>query len=81
MSIRKKYIIVKEDILELPILFDQYLIHNTIAGKYYNIVSGGFFEITKDNDIIVYGKSTSLNVDSRPIDANIIKQFLFQTNF
>ena len=72
-----KYIIIKNQGVEVPIMFPDIVQHNTFADM--NPISAGKFGIgnfdigTFNVDWKVYGESTSLKLQSRPEDADIIK--------
>jgi len=70
-----KYIIFKGYICEEPVIFTKLQSHKDMAGKLSNIgkpVSAGFI----DYEFNACGKSTSLNLESRPQDTEIIDRFL-----
>lgn len=77
---KKKYIITDYGIVlsEEPATHSEMLMSFSVKPK---VLSAGFFwtEI-KNNDLFVsaYGKSISLNVDSKPDDARKIKEFLLR---
>lgn len=69
-----KYVIVRDHGIELPIIFDEIINHNTFADL--NPISAGFVTLEKDLEgktvAIAGGKSISLNKKSRPEDSAII---------
>ena len=64
----QKYIII--DNIK-PVIFDITLQHSQIAGN-LNITSAGFLENGK-----CFGRSDSLNIESKPTDSYIIHNFIF----
>ncbi len=79
-----KYLIVRDSELgqiEVPLVFDAYLSHQTI-GRALNVIAGGFVDIRgrkrdcgdkQDCDAYCYGEAPSLGVKSRgKADAAII---------
>lgn len=73
---KSKYLITKQS----PILFNELLKHSIIAT---NALSAGFFYTTNNKDadggfdVVCYGESASLNVQSNPeCDSLIIKKIL-----
>lgn len=82
MSRELKYIIVvpRETFLETPILFSPLIMHSHVGlvtrGRDVEIASAGFCEIGDDGKVFAYGRSESLNIDSRPGDALIIERLL-----
>ena len=77
-----KYIIIDINGSDVPILFPSFIEHITMRNKFSNcdIISAGMFSVgvDKDNEISVsaYGKSVSLNVESRKEDVRIIKRII-----
>lgn len=68
---KTKYIIVSDNTgMEQIVIFSQFMNHNDVArGIHGKVISAGFIAISSDNDgpvIICYGRSESLNIDSRP---------------
>ena len=73
-----KYIIFKDQKSGLiqPVLFGEHTTHSQIKLKRAIPVSGGFFSFEKGN-MSVYGKSDSLELESKKEDLNyIVKVFL-----
>jgi len=70
------------------IVFSEHLEHHRVAEAFPNVISAGFCDISgsdsKDEEIIrgrgldvsVWGRSTTLKLDSRPEDAYLIKRML-----
>jgi hypothetical protein len=73
-----KYVIFDE---VFPILFDDPLIHSTVAQSYQGeATSAGFCTITNDK-VFVWGSSTSLNgLKSQGDDSQIIEAMLNRKN-
>ena len=77
-----KYIIVKHNGCELPIMFDKIISHADFLDLYPHdfIISAGFFEVSgeKDRNISVscFGKSTTLKKELRQEDERMIKTVL-----
>lgn len=72
-----KYITVLERGIIVAIVFDSLIEHSTFLKCYHkdNVVSAGFFRMD-DEDIITYGKSTSLDKSPNDEDGKIIKILL-----
>jgi len=69
-----KYIIFKGYICEEPVIFSKLQSHKDMAEKLSSLgkpVSAGFI----DEAMYAYGKSTSLDIESRPQDTEIIDNF------
>ena len=69
-----KYIIFKGHFCDEPVIFSKLQSHKDVAEQLSNIgkpVSAGFV----DYELNAYGKSTSLNLESRPQDTEIIDIF------
>jgi hypothetical protein len=77
MSDYPKYVIVGVLGWEIPILFDSLVSHKDVVGN-MNVVSAGFYVMSKEKNITVFGKSDTLRVDSRKEDKKIIEDFLKQ---
>jgi len=70
---RAKYIIVQDGGLELPVIFSPLLKHSEVAGQ-RRIVAAGFCDIS-NNEVACWGKSVSLDIESRPEeDAKLIRR-------
>ena len=86
MSERGKYIIVDSSAYHEPILFPCTISHDDFLRMFNRdrIVSAGFFEVgagenkndPTDISVFVWGKSTSLKIDSQKEDADYIKRML-----
>lgn len=87
-----KYIIVEYGGCEVPILFDDIIEHCKMADAWEKVISAGECQIiatnqrnetlstvTNEFNIQAYGKSVSLNLNSRPDDAMIIYDFVVRT--
>lgn len=76
----KKYIVINNGgLAENVILFDEVIEHSRV-GHGFHVVSAGFWDHcpTKGN-YWAYGKSTSLDIESRPEeDSKLIKKFFEQ---
>lgn len=72
---KMKYLILQNDRAEAPVVFSQLLSHHDIAGG-KSVCSAGFCELDEDGRWMAYGQSTSLNVRSRPQDAQILNRHL-----
>lgn len=64
---KQKYVITNQG---LPILFDQALIHSSVA-THYNVQSAGFFSTTINTEtnrieVTCWGESSSLHIRSNP---------------
>ena len=70
-----KYIVKEIDGMEIPILFSDYISHShmddIINGK---LLSAGFVYFDDVNSIYTEGRSTSLRINSRQVDADLIKK-------
>lgn len=94
MSKKRKYIIIEVlgkfgcDTKVTPVLFSDDFIHSNVArgikstfsGRSYQVVSAGFYRID-NGKVICYGRSESLDLDSRPKDAEIIAKELGIENY
>jgi hypothetical protein len=84
-----KYVIVEVGGIETPIIFDPIIQHSDFKAR--NPISAGFFELKEENraeqydawggvdfvpKVRVFGKSVSLDIDSRPEDAILIERAL-----
>lgn len=73
-----KYIIIRDSGIELPVIFDEIIKHDSFAEL--NPISAGFVTFEKDllgNTVAVAsGKSISLKKNSRPEDSQIITDSL-----
>jgi hypothetical protein len=96
MIFKGKYIILENNSLEYPVLIpDSFITHKHVGIPLVErhddkVVSAGFFEISPrvqeagdgiDLQVIVWGRSISLEVASRPeIDAALIKKLFNKAN-
>lgn len=85
---KMKYIILKENGLEVPYIFPEVSAHNRIASKLTRddlskVYSAGFCTVSYDNNCeqhwSCFGKSTLLNIPSLPND-NLILDRMFSMN-
>ena len=71
-----KYVVIKTK--EYPfykvILFDRWFWHDNMSAG-WKVHSCGFFRIV-NNEVIIEGGSVSMNIEPRPEDAKLIKDFL-----
>ena len=60
------------------IIFASHIPHVVIAQKFLNEkpISAGFFRVSDNGDIVCYGESIGLNLESDPDDTEIIKGYL-----
>ncbi len=73
-----KYIIIDSMGLETPILFPSYMFHTDIS-RNSEVVSAGNFQVWghgEDIQVSAFGKSTTLKMNSRERDAELIKRLL-----
>jgi hypothetical protein len=73
-----KYIIIDEGTLEYPVIFSEFCGHDEYA-KGKRVVAAGFVNFYIENNKIyvhTYGKSMSLNIESRKQDGKIIEKHL-----
>lgn len=71
-----KYVIKREQGIEVPIVFSSLITHSSICNR-GSIVSAGFCVIDGYDRTQCYGESTSLGLKSRPEDTSILKRNLF----
>ena len=75
-----KYIIVERDGEQHAILFPRKLQHSEMLGpEAGRPISAGFYQIIDPDHLLVDGGSTTLNLNSRPEDAAIIRTLLQTT--
>jgi hypothetical protein len=75
----QKYIIVKKNEFELPIVFNSFLDHSSVAGN-ETVVSAGFCTIDLHSaQFSAYGESKTLNVQSRGNDVDILNTLLIES--
>jgi len=77
---KSKYVIFDNSVIMGAIIFPDYLNHSDFKTGYGKIISAGFVEIAKQGDnvpySICYGRSQSLNLDSKTGDNLIVDQTL-----
>ncbi len=74
---KSKYIIIETWVCPLPYVFSDLVSHDDFAHRIGGKpISAGFCYITEDGQYQTYGKSISLNLESRPEDTNILNKFL-----
>ena len=70
---KSKYIIVKMEGMEVPLIFSSFLSHEAVAmTKQNEILSAGYCEMNTVGKWITSGQSVSLKLNSRPQDAEIL---------
>jgi hypothetical protein len=72
-----KYIIVEAQELEWAIVFPAPVSHMAAVNPGTRKVAAGFFEMDEHGEVHVSGFSDSLNLQSRPGDADLIKRSLY----
>ena len=72
---KSKYIIIKKDGIEVPLVFSKTLTHEDLATN-DTVISAGFCELDVTGKWIVGGRSFSLNMMPRPQDAEILNAHL-----
>jgi hypothetical protein len=70
-TMKIKYLIVKKEGVEVPVLFSEVLLHREVAGQ-GQVLAAGFCERTAEGKWRVAGRSLSLNLGTRPEDAEIL---------
>ena len=70
-----KYVIIEKMGNEVPIIFPDFIEHDTFADM-KPISAGKFFWPYENTVITTHGKSTSLKLESRPEDGSIIRHAL-----
>jgi len=73
--LKTKYVIIQHAGEELPIVFAQQLLHQSVAGG-KQVKAAGFCELLTTGQWIAGGASDSLNVSARPVDAEILNRHL-----
>ena len=68
---KSKYVIVRIDETEVPIVFSWFLKHEAVA-KVSQVTSAGYCTLTGGGKWIVGGWSDSLKLGARPEDAEIL---------
>lgn len=75
-TLRLKYIIIRTEIGEMPILFPETVLHkHAVDGRENKPVSAGFWELHAGT-VHAFGRSDSLGLASRGEDAQIIADAL-----
>ena len=74
-----KYIVFQHRGMLTPVIFSRFVSHDIIAncqGLFFGVISAGFCNIRygKGIEVYVFGRSITLNIDSRPEDTEIIKR-------
>lgn len=72
---QSKYLIVEDSGLEIPIVFNPILQHYKVGENQIKI-SAGFCSRGEDGRFSVWGKSISLELKSRPEDAEILNRYI-----
>lgn len=70
-----KCVIIWQTELEVPLVFFQWLFYGDLAGK-HNVASAGFCELAANGKWRAGGHSTSLKLNARPQDAEILSTHL-----
>lgn len=80
MAKELKYIVVEQNGIKIPILFDDTLSHDCFKSIFNDdIVSAGFFNADVKNGKIVvatFGRSISMKMESQAKDTTLIEKFL-----
>jgi len=76
--INGKYIVIKTEYNEMPVLFPFIVKHNSLVAS-NRIVSAGFWKL-EDGKFICYGESNSLQLKSRPEIDNELMNTYFNLN-
>lgn len=67
---KQKYIVVEHpDLGEVALNFPNFLVHSEMASRVFyglRVISAGFFALYPNGEARVYGRSESLDLDSRP---------------
>lgn len=76
-----KYIIIKADGFEQPIVFPELMQHTAVAhmmtnGDKERVVSAGFCVVNEDGKYSCYGESWSLGIKSREGDSRVLTRML-----
>jgi hypothetical protein len=75
--VKSKYIIVKLEGMEVPLVFSRFLQHEDVALVIRNkVYSAGFCELDPTGKWIASGGSISLKLDARQQDAKILNEHL-----
>ena len=80
-----KYIIVENTGIENAIVFNSILSHEDVGGRFRlnrTVISAGFCYLPDElnEHVSTYGKSTTLGIESREEDAEIIQRQFFPKN-
>lgn len=70
-----KYVIFENHSQILPVVFPDHITHSDIKIENAKPVSAGFVDVSYGGFCTVYGKSTSLKLDSRPVDSSILEDW------
>mgnify|MGYP001596860134 CR=1 FL=1 len=71
-----KYIVIKDEFSnDVPILFPPSVKHIDIGHRQI-CVSAGFYRLSADGEVEVFGRSDSLKLETRSIDARYIKRLV-----
>jgi len=73
--LKSKYVIIWCRGVEIPIVFSQLLLHKQVADK-NKAHAAGFCELDASGKWITEGASDSLNLSTRPQDAEILNRHL-----
>ena len=75
---RKKYIVIKAGTLEMPILFSELQSHVEVAAAFgHPVLGAGFWGEDTEGRFVCYGKSVSLQIESRPEEDAAVMNRLF----
>jgi hypothetical protein len=80
---KSKYIIIESDGIEVPLIFSRFLLHEDIlavVGK-NAVLAAGFCELNGSGNWIVGGQSVSLELCTRPQDAEILNEHTGANSF
>ena len=86
MDMKKKYIIIFDGDIKIPVIFDTWKNHIDVAREHcYQtekvVISAGFVLLDEDiNEIKAAGRSDSLGIPSHPNDTDIIKQWIISND-
>ena len=72
---KSKYVIISDYGIECPIVFCPIVDHSVVCYS-RKVFSAGFCSRNEDGSVSVWGRSTSLNIGSRPEDVKIIEEYL-----
>jgi dolichyl-phosphate-mannose--protein O-mannosyl transferase len=73
--VKSKYIIIKHDEVEVPLVFASSLSHEYVAGT-SEVKSAGFCKLDANGEWNISGESVSLQLKARPQEADILNAFL-----